>query len=257
MSMPDGSIKELLASSSLAFAGTVEAVGATTVAGIPVDGRTVIVQVDELLHGPPEMALPAGSRVTVQLSPELPALTAGERAAFFTNGWVYGESLAVVEAGRSSVGEAAGRTGQMAGLEAPVSSVQVALAELAQDEVVQHAREAEAIVRGRAVGLTEVPSAGLPREHDPDWWIATLEVDLVERGELPGVMGDSGTVAVLYANSIDVHWRESPKPKASQAGLWLLHRTPDELAELAPFQLIHPIDLQPSIQLDLLRERGI
>jgi hypothetical protein len=102
-----------------------------------------------------------------------------------------------------------------------------------------------------------VPLAGLPREHYPDWWIATLEVDLVERGEVPGVTGNSGTVAVLYANSIDVHWQESPKPKASQAGLWLLHRTPDELAELAPFQLLHPIDLQPSIQLDLLRERGI
>jgi hypothetical protein len=82
MSMPNGSIKELLASSSLAFTGTVEAAGASTVAGIPVDGRTVVVQVDELLHGPPEMALPAGSRVMVQLSPELPALTAGEQSVY-------------------------------------------------------------------------------------------------------------------------------------------------------------------------------
>jgi hypothetical protein len=38
--------------------------------------------------------------------------------------------------------------------------------------------------------------------------------------------------------------------------MWILHRTADALAELAPFQLIHPEDLQPSLQLELLRENG-
>jgi len=107
------------------------------------------------------------------------------------------------------------------------------------------------------VGLSAVAEAVQSREHDPSWWTATLETDLVERGELPGVSGGVGTVAVLYANSIDVRWRESPKPKAGQGGLWLLHRTTGDLARWAPFQLLHPIDLQPSIQLDLLREHGI
>ena len=64
-------------------------------------------------------------------------------------------------------------------------------------------------------------------------------------------------MVVLYANSIDVRWRDSPKPKAGQSGLWLLHRTEDDHAALAPFELLHQIDLQPSTQVDLLRERGL
>jgi hypothetical protein len=251
--MPEPSVKELLASSSLAFTGTVQAVAATTVRAVQATDRTVIVQVGEVLHGPPEVGALGGTRVTVQLSSELPTLNVGDRATFFTNGWVYGEGMAVIEVGRTSVEEAAERTLRLDSLEGAVSPVQAALAELAQDELVEHARGADAVVRGRIVSLAEVPDPSPPREHDADYWIATLEVDHVERGELP----DPSAVPVLYANSIDARWRESPKPKAGQAGLWLLHRTSDELAGVAPFELTHPIDAQPSIQLDVLRERGI
>jgi hypothetical protein len=145
----------------------------------------------------------------------------------------------------------------MAGAAAPISAVQAAIAELAQDDVADHAREADAIVRGHVTALAQVGRAGPPREHDPDWWIATLQIDLMERGEIARPGEAPQTVAVVYANSIDVRWRDAPKPKAGQAGLWLLHHTPAERAELAAFEITHPVDLQPSIQLDLLRERGI
>ena len=105
--------------------------------------------------------------------------------------------------------------------------------------------------------LEEAQTPELPREHDPHWWVATLEVDLVAKGDAPGLGEGGGTVATLYANSIDFQWREWIKPKAGQAGLWLLHRSEGELAQLAPFQLIHQEDLQPSTQLDALREAGI
>jgi hypothetical protein len=82
-------------------------------------------------------------------------------------------------------------------------------------------------------------------------------VDLVARGKLPRGTEANGSVRVLYANSLDVRWRRSPKPKAGQGGLWLLHKTTGDRAELAPFELMHAIDVQPSLQLDLLRERGI
>jgi hypothetical protein len=255
--MPDGSIKDLLATSGLAFTGTVEARGVTAAAGLPVDDHTVVVQVEEVLHAPAELIIPAGSQVTVQLSADLPALDPGERATFFANGLAYGDQLAVIEIGRLSAEEGGARTARLEGQMAPVSAVQAAVAELAQDEVADHAREADAVVRGRVSGLAEARLDGPPHEHDPDWWIATLQVDLVERGDITGAGEAPETVAVLYANSIDVQWREAPKPKAGQAGLWLLHRTPEERAELAAFEITHPIDLQPSIQLDLLRERGI
>ena len=251
--MADPSLKELLASSSLSFTGTVEEVGASAVPDVPADDRTVIAKVDQLLHGPRGF-LPPDSRVTVRLSPDLPPLAVGEQAAFFVNGLVYGDNLAVSEVGRTSTEQAAAPTAQLAGLAEPVSPVESTLVELAQDEIVEHARAVAAIVRGQITGLASAPISGPPREHDPQWWIATLAYDLVAKGDLDEA---GGTVAVLYANSIDVAWRESPKPKAGQAGLWLLHATEGEQAGLAPFALLHAIDLQPSIQLNLLRERGI
>ena len=254
--MPNGDIKQLLADSSLAFTGSVEARGETTVGGIEADDRTVVVQVGELLHAPQDIAIPAGSRVTVQLSAELPQLDVGDRATFFANGWVYGDNLAVREVGRTSADEAAAPSARLAGPGIAVSPVRAALAELEDDKVVAHAEEADAVVRGHVVGLNAVPTEGAPNEHDPNWWVATLHVDLVERGELPGAGDDGGTVDVLYANSLDVQWREAPKPKAGQSGMWILHRAPEDLSEHAPFQVLHAIDLQPSLNLELLRGRG-
>jgi hypothetical protein len=254
-------VKELLASSQLAFTGAVEAAGRSTVGGVEADDRTVVVQVDQLLHAPEGLLVPQGARVTVQLSPDLPALAPGEQATFFANGWVYGETLAVTEVGRASVDEAAAPTAahpEVDELAAPaVSSVEAAKAELDDDELVEHAREADAVIRGQVTGLAQVPKDGPAREHDPDWWIATLEADIVARGELPGGTQEGGTVEVLYANSLDRRWRQAPKPKAGQAGLWLLHRAREELAGMAPFEIVHPMDVQPSLRLDLLRERGV
>jgi hypothetical protein len=255
--MAKPSIKDLLSSSTLTFTGTVEGAGASMVPGVDPDRRTVVVRVDQVLRSPPAMGVPAGSRVTVQLSPDLPPLAEGDAATFFANGLVYGENLAVTEAGRVPPAATAGATGRLAGLEEAISPVQAAMAELDEDEVVEHARQADAVVRGHVIGLAHAPKEGPPREHDPDWWIATLEVDVLARGELPGGWKAGGTVSVLYANSLDVRWRQAPKPKAGQAGLWLLHKTPNDLAAFASFQLIHPIDRQPSIRLDVLRERGL
>lgn len=255
--MAERSVKDLVASSNFAFLGAVEEAGKSTVAGIEVDDRTVVVRVVQLLHGPPEIPLAEGSRMTVQLSPDLPALHPGEQATFFTNGWVYGDTLAVTEVGRAPVEETAPATARLADVEEPVSPVEAAAAELADDELVEHARDADLVVRAQVTALRQVPKEAPPQEHDPDWWIATLEADVVARGAVPEGTEEGGTVSALYANSLDVRWRRAPKPKAGQGGLWLLHRARDELSGFAPFELVHPIDVQPSIQLDLLRERGV
>jgi hypothetical protein len=250
--LANSEIKQLLDQSSLAFTGSVEASGSSTVEGVEPDDRTVVVQVGEVLRAPSGIAVPPGSRLTVQLSPDLDPLHVGDRATFFANGWVYGESLAVTEVGRTPADEAAAPTGRLAALDIPVSPVRAALAELEDDKVVEHAREAAAVVRGHVVGLNAVPSEGAPGEHDPNWWVATLEVDLVARGEAE----EGGEVRVLYANSLDVQWRSSPKPKAGQSGMWILHAADGDLSEHAPFQLLHEMDLQPSVNLDLLQDRG-
>jgi hypothetical protein len=254
--MAEASLKQLLASAGLVFTGRLIQIGASTVSGLPDDGRLSIVEIVELLKHPPGLDLPAGARVTVRLSDDLPLPEPDEQWTFFTNGWVYGETLAVTEVGRMPVDQTAARTATFAGQS--VSIVSQALDELAQDDVLAHARDADAVVRGRVVSLSEVPEPSAPREHDPDWWIASLGVDLVEKGDVPGFSpGQTTNVGVLYANSQDYHWREAPKPKASQAGAWLLHRAPEALQNLAPFQILHPVDLQPSVQIELFRERGL
>jgi hypothetical protein len=251
------SLKDLLASSGLAFVGTVQAVGESTVQGVPIDDRMVVVRVDRTLRAPPEVEIAPAGQVTVQLSGDLPKLKVGDEATFFANPAVYGEGLMVSEVGRMSEEPPPASGARFANLEEPTSGVDEALAELAQDAVLEHASQAEVIVRARVVRLEEAQAPELPREHDPHWWIATLEADLVAKGDAPGLGEGGGMVTALYANSIDFQWREWIKPKAGQGGLWLLHRSEDDLAQLAPFQLIHQEDLQPSTQLDAVREAGI
>jgi hypothetical protein len=256
--MTDPTIKQLVASSSLAFTGTAQARGIAAEAGLPADDHTTVVQVEQVLHAPAGFAVPTGSTVTVQTSADLPYLEPGQRATFFANGLAYGDQLTVAEVGRLPADAGTARTESLAGVIAPVSAVHAALAELAQDNVAEHAAQADAVVRGYVSALAEVAHAGPFSENDAHWWSARLQVDLVARGDV-GRQPDGGPVpvTVLYANSQDQLWYRWLKPKAGQAGLWLLHRTPEERAELAPFEVRHSMDLQESRQLDLLRERGI
>jgi hypothetical protein len=254
--MAKRSLKDLVASSKLAFAGTVQAIGQSTVPGLPADDRTVVVRVDQPLNAPPEVELGPGTQVTVQLSEDLPKLKVGDQASFFADPAVYGDGLAVTEVGRLR-DEPAPAGARAASLEDPASHMERTLAEIEQDAVLDHARDADLIVRARVARLEEARTPAVAREHDPHWWVATLEADLVAKGEAPGLGEGGGTVEALYANSIDMQWRRWPKPKAGQAGLWLLHKSDEALAALAPFQLLHPEDLQPSAQLEALREHGI
>lgn len=232
--MADPSLKDLLARSSLAFAGTVQSLGQSPEPGVPVDERTALVHVEQPLHVPRQVDLSPGSTVVVQLSPDEAPLAPGDRATFFADPLVYGATLVVAEKARA---QAAPPTLQAAA---------AAREELAQDAALEHARAADAVVRGYVAAL-QATAARPEREHDPHWWIATLDVDLVARGDVA-----EGELRVLYANSIDVRWRSWPKPKAGEAGMWILHRTEGVQAELAPFALLHPDDRQPSMLLDAL-----
>src|SRR5829696_3003755 len=100
--MTDPTIKQLVATSGFAFAGTVEARGVAAEAGLAADDRTLVVRVEQVLHAPAGFMVPTGSTVIVQTSADLPPLDPGERATFFANGLAYGDQLAVAEVGRLS-----------------------------------------------------------------------------------------------------------------------------------------------------------
>jgi hypothetical protein len=244
--MAEADITALLREAPISFVGTVEHLGATTMATVPVDERTGVVHVDQVLHAPEAFATLGGQRVTMQFAADKDLPGVGTTAVFFVVGLALGESVAVAEVGRLPVETVEPQI--TAAMEAGETSAFAALQRVVDtDRIREHAAGADAVVLGRVVKLENLLGF-VSSEHDPDWWRATIEVFHVERGEVA-----PGMLQVLYANSIDVRWRRAPKPKASQGGMWLLHSTTGDLRAEAPFVILHPEDFQPTQELDVLR----
>src|SRR4051812_31967285 len=182
--------------SALAFTGTVQSLGQSPEPGVAANERTALVQVDQALSAPEGIDVAPGSAIVVQLSEDRPALQPGDHVTFFANPLVYGAMLVVQEVDRSD--------------EPPRAAAVEAVADVEEEAAVEHAQAADAVVRGSVIGLRAAES-NPQREHDPHWWVATLEVDLVARGDV-----EEGELEVVYANSIDRKWRTWPKPKAGQ-----------------------------------------
>ena len=242
-------IPNLLRQSAFSFLGTIEHLGAATMTDVPVDGRTAIVVVEQVLHAPAAFSELANTRVTLQLAAKGVAPKVGDRAAFFANATAFGDSLALNEVGRVPAGDVESPVGATAAA-GGLSPLQGFQAQIDRDRLLEHAAAADAIVVGTVAKLEQATTKGLS-EHDADWWKATLDVDHVEKGSVK-----PGKLAVLYANSVDVRWRSSLKPKAGQGGLWMLHNSDEPLSKLAAFQVLHLDDYQPVQSLDTLRGNG-
>jgi hypothetical protein len=244
--MADEQIKELMRQAPFSFVGTVEHLGGATMAEIPVDDRTAVVRVEQVLHAPEAFTQLEGQRVTVQLSSDVDPPAIGDTEAFFATGLAFGESVAVTEFGRLAVADVAPRmtAAAEAGKARPFDDL---AGELDDERIREHAAESDAIVVGKVTGLEKAVASG-GSEHDPDWWRATLDVQHVERGDV-----QPGELAVLYPNSLDVRWYAAPKPRAGEEGVWVLHATEGGLKESAPFQILHYDDLQPVQSLETLR----
>jgi hypothetical protein len=245
--MPDGEVLELMSRAGISFIGTVQRLGEATI-DIATDNRTAVVRVDQILHAPSALVQLAGREITVQFSPDIEIPQPGERAAFFTDPVAFAESLAVTEVARLPVEAVEPEVSQA--LATNLSPQTLFGRQLQMERLRSHAAEADAVVVARVSGLQRAAPVRLS-EHDPDWWRATMVVSHVERGDL-----SEGEVTVLYYNSLDVIYRPSPKPRAGQEGLWLLHATEGEERELAPFVIPHPEDYQPVENLTALSAGG-
>ena len=247
--MPDGDIADLVRQSAISFTGTITRLGDTTVAAMPADDRTAVAVVDQVLHAPVAFRNLSGSTVTLKLQPGADIPPVGERMAFFANPVIFARTLGLAEVGRLPASEVEPHitAAAAAGAAVPFAAIQD---QLETERLRAHAAGADAIVVGQVLGLAK---AGEPAhaEHDPDWWVATLDVRQVEKGDVA-----AGPVRVLYANSSDVRWYDKPKPAAGQRGVWLLHATSGPLRELAPFQLADADDHQQLQELDRIRGGG-
>ena len=177
--MPDDAVTKLLKQSSISFVGTVERLGASTMTDVPIDNHTAVVRVDQVLHAPDAFVNLAGSPVTVQLAAKPALPKEGEQYAFFANGAAFGAGIAVSEVGRVPASQVAPHlalaastgAGAFADIQAGIEAQQFR----------DHVKDAAAVVLGRVTGLQKAAPVAFS-EHDPDWWIATIDAYQVVAG---------------------------------------------------------------------------
>jgi hypothetical protein len=234
------SIQDLANQAGFVFEGQVEQLGASTSSGYPASSETAVVSVTKILKGPPALAGYDGQRITVQLKPPL-SLKAGQKAVFFTQGIHYGDGLVVQELGTTPADE-------------PAMMAQMSSAMQAGDDsdMMQRLAQADLVVSGVAsepVRYVAAQAGTSPvSEHDPKWMSSTITIDSVEKGAAPGK-----TIQVLFPSSMDIAWYKSPKVKADDSGVWLLHNRDLSGRALPALAVVHPMDFRPTADLQRVR----
>src|SRR4051812_13842975 len=94
---------ELAQNAQFVFEGTIRKLGAATLKSVPISNRTAVVHVDGILQGPRSLANYLGQDITVELAGHR-KVKEGQQALFYTNAWLFGESIAVQSIGQEPVG---------------------------------------------------------------------------------------------------------------------------------------------------------
>ncbi len=218
------------------FKGTVVKLNATTMSAVRASESTAVVRIDEVIDAPGAPPDLPGKEITVQLR-EPGSVRAGQQMFFFTKGWLLGNSMAVIEVGRVAA------TVEAQGVSEQIKTTRRKMA----DEKLQDAlATTETVIVGRVINVrpSEIPHIG--SEHDPDWYQATILVESVLKGQLPG-----REVTLLFPHSDDVMWRDSPKFTEGEQGIWLLHRNQARLPGIENrYTVLNPLDFRPREELN-------
>lgn len=234
--------QEQLERSDIIFSGMVERVGEASFAGVPDAARAIVVKVERVMEKPGPVVLAPNSLVTVQVS-DFGAWQRGQRATFYTEGWIYGDGVAVREVAHEPVGALAVAAGP-----------EDAAAEMRSDAVLRRmVRSADAVAVGRVVavrlaprirGLATEDSPGPVTEHDPEWQEAVVEVD----SWMSGSRSDR-QVVVRFPGSLDVAFYGLPKLRQGQTGTFLLQA---EEVEGMPRALLSGVEVGAYLPLEVL-----
>lgn len=256
------------------FRGTVQKLASSNLAAAPANAGTLVVRIEEIITSPPVLTQFVGRDITVQFEGR-PKLKTGQSAIFYTNGWLFGETIAV----RALTAEPAEKQPAVASraardpvqnlkrqnLQARLASADVVVAgkvsavRLPPDEAAKVSGKAAAAVAGRraAKGAGPPPMRGPVSEHDPKWREAVIEVAKTEKGS-----PRSKEVVVRFPSSNDVRWYKAPKFVPGQEGVFILHKTQPPAAAKSvarvrgavtaaeaetteAFTALDPVDFQP------------
>jgi hypothetical protein len=235
------SAEKQIQKSSYIFVGTVQKTNATTMPLVPASDRTAVVRIEEVLTAPKTLADYTGHDVTVQLR-DGSSVKAGDRLAFFTNGGMFGASVALVEVGHVE----AGRDTQ--DLRRQIAQ---AFQEKDDEELRKRIAKASLIVVGKVLrtGPAKLSERQPVTEHDPQWQEAEVGIEVVQKGQF-----SARSVSVLFAGSTDVMWFQSPKLKEGQDGIWLLHKDAVRWPGIKErYVVVDPLDFQPRDQVDRVK----
>jgi hypothetical protein len=244
---------DLLKQAHFVFNGAIGALKASTIAAVAAVERTAIVRVGQILQAPEALSRFGGKDITVLLAGDAPVAT-GDEFTFFTNEWLYGESVAVRSLAQLPIAETAASF-------APVDSDPVET--LARRRLSAHVEDADLVISGKVTSVALPADAGAtadrppgllaPREHDPHWRDAQVEVQTVHKGAYA-----AKSVTVRFPSSHDRMWFHAPKLTPGAEGQFILHkstatggRAPGVAeAEAAPgvedgsYAVLHPEDFQ-------------
>lgn len=219
--MPEKPVgKKIASQASFIFRGTVKKLGAATMRVIPVTKSTIIVQVDDVIEAPEALEEYAGQKISVEML-HRKTVKIGEQYVFYSNGWIFGESLAV----QSIALEVADKPMAAA---APAGKPSARLREkLARARF----QTADLVITGRVTGVRVPPDSATMAvslesspwkpvsEHDPMTQEAVIQVTAVHKGA-----PDASEVTLRFPRSTDVRWHQAPKFSPGQLGLFMLHK---------------------------------
>ena len=117
-------------------------------------------------------------------------------------------------------------------------------------ELAQRLAQAEIVVSGVVQSVSRYGAArpNFLSTHDPQWWLAIIEVQTVEKGKVTGK-----TIQVLFSNSSDVAWFRAPKLKPGDRGVWLLQNRDPFGKPVPELAVVSPHDSQPIGELERVR----
>jgi hypothetical protein len=246
------------------FQGTVKAAKAATLKQVPVSDRTLVVRVDRVIHSPDALSDYAGQDVTVQLASGEGKLQPGQTVIFYTNGWIFGESLAVQSLGHEPATPSAAAAlsshpqDPVRSLQAREALSQAASADLIVTGRVSAVRLPVEEAQARATAMASGRTTERISEHAPQWHEAVIDVDQVHKGSHAGKQ-----LVVRFPSSTDVRWYKAPKFRTGQEGVFLLHKEQIPAAAQATaaaggvgpseYTALDPSDFQPLEELPRIK----
>ena len=235
-------IEDMIQVSSFIFMGTVRKFNAAAMPVAAITDNMVIVAVDEVFQAARTLGDYTGKNITVLLK-DLGNVEVGQRMVFFTNGWLYGESIVVREVGKLLVQQEAARLRRQV-----IEGIKI----VADKNLMRYIARAELVVAGSVIDVrqADIPQGRRDRsEHDPMWREAVIEIKSMEKGSFP-----EGTITVMFPNSMDIMWYKTPKFSVRQERIWILRRDkPFVDEEIEAYMALDPRAVHPMDQLNRIK----